>query len=67
MLVSAAHRCAYAGLLLLGAALTGVTVLIFATVSSPTIGLIAGASTLILFSAFWVLLPLAMRTWFDNQ
>ncbi|OOK72956.1 putative membrane protein [Mycobacterium kansasii] len=33
VLVSAAHRCAYAGLVLLGLALTGVTVIIFDAVS----------------------------------
>jgi len=61
LLVSAAHRCAYAGLLLLGTALAGVTGLIFAAVMNPTAGLIAGSVALGLFGIFWVLLPLAMR------
>src|SRR6516165_7189918 len=42
VLVSAAHRCAYAGLALLGTALTGVTVTIFAAVAGSTAGIIAG-------------------------
>lgn len=61
-LVSAAHRCAYAGLTLLGAALTGVTVIIFVAVAGATAGLIAGACALALFAAFWWALPLSLRT-----
>lgn len=38
--MSAAHRCAYAGLTLLGAALTGVTVVVFAAVCGVGPGLI---------------------------
>src|SRR6516165_4832365 len=39
VLVSAAHRCAYAGLALLGAALTGMIVIVFAAVSGRNAGL----------------------------
>src|SRR5437588_3382411 len=39
-LVSAAHRFAYAGLSLLGLALTGVTVITFDTVAGPIAGII---------------------------
>lgn len=60
-LVSAAHRCAYAGLVLLGAALTGVTVIVFAAVSGRTAGVVAGVCALALFSAFWLVLPLSLR------
>jgi len=61
-LVSAAHRCAYAGLLLLGVALAGVTVVIFGAVLGVTIGAAAGVCALVLFAAFWLALPLAMRS-----
>ena len=61
LLVSAAHRCAYAGLLLLGTALAGVTDLIFAAVLDPTAGLIGGGAALGLLGIFWLVLPLMMR------
>jgi hypothetical protein len=60
-LVSAAHRFAYSGLLLLGLALTGVTVIIFAAVASPAAGAIAGACALAALVCFWVLLPVWVR------
>lgn len=59
-LVSAAHRCAYLGLLLLGTALAGVTNLIFGSVADRATGWIAGGVALIGFTTFWVLVPLAM-------
>jgi Family of unknown function (DUF6328) len=62
VLVSAAHRCAYAGLALLGMALTGVTVIVFTAVAGRSPGLIAGAGALTLFTFFWWLLPLLLRT-----
>ena len=62
VLVSAAHRCAYAGLALLGTALTGVTVIVFASVAGNRTALIAGASALALFTFFWWVLPLLLRT-----
>jgi hypothetical protein len=61
VLVSAAHRCAYAGLVLLGLALVGVTVVIFDAVSGPTTGVAAGVVALVAFFAFWVALPLLLR------
>ncbi|OBG24324.1 hypothetical protein A5764_09775 [Mycobacterium sp. 852002-51057_SCH5723018] len=62
VLVSAAHRCAFAGLALLGTALTGVTLIVFAAVAGRSAGLIAGACALTLFAFFWWLLPLLLRT-----
>ncbi len=62
VLVSAAHRCAYAGLALLGTALTGVTVIVFASVAGNRVALIAGACALTLFTFFWWVLPLLLRT-----
>ncbi|MEE6177137.1 DUF6328 family protein [Mycobacterium sp. 050134] len=62
VLVSAAHRCAYAGLTLLGAALTGVTAVVFAAVAGEHAAVIAGACALALFTFFWWVLPLILRT-----
>ena len=61
VLVSAAHRCAYAGMVLLGAALTGMTVIVFAAVSGRTAGVVAGVSAVALFSVFWLVMPLSLR------
>ncbi len=59
--VSAAHRFAYAGLLLMGMALTGVAVIIFGVVAGPAAGAIAGACAVLAQIIFWVLLPLRIR------
>ncbi|TRW78472.1 hypothetical protein FK535_24915 [Mycolicibacterium sp. 018/SC-01/001] len=60
-LVRAAHRCAYAGLLLLGVAVAGMTVIIFDAVAGTAAALVAGVVALLLFASFWVVLPFAMR------
>jgi Family of unknown function (DUF6328) len=60
-LVSAADRFAYAGLLLMGFALTGVTVTIFGAVAGPVAGAIAGGCAAAAQLGFWVLLPLRVR------
>lgn len=62
VLVSAAHRCAYVGLLLLGLALTGVAIIIFEAVAGTAAALIAGGCVLALFAVAWVVLPFALRT-----
>jgi hypothetical protein len=59
--VSAAHRFAYAGLLLMGSALTGVTVIIFGAVAGPVAAAIAGVCAVTSLLGFWVLLPLRVR------
>ena len=59
--VAAAHRFAYAGLLLMGLALTGVTVTIFGVVAGPVAGAIAGGCAMAAQIGFWVLLPLRVR------
>lgn len=61
VLVSAAHRCAFAGLTMLGFALSGVTIIVFAAVSGRNAGLAAGACALALFTVFWLVLPLRLR------
>ena len=60
-LVSAAHRFAYSGLLLMGLALTGVTVIIFGAVAGPTAGVIAGSCAIVAQLGFWVVWPLWVR------
>lgn len=66
-LVAASHRYAIWGLLLLGAALTGVTVVIFDTVSGRTGAWIAGAATLLALNTFWFALPLWGRRKTDTS
>ncbi len=61
VIVSAAHRCAYAGLALLGLALTGVTIVVFAAVSGDNAAFVAGACALVMFTLFWWVLPLILR------
>src|ERR1700742_3960776 len=50
VLVSAAHRCAITGLALLGAAMAGMTVIIFAAVAGRAAGFVAGGCALALFT-----------------
>jgi len=59
--VSMAHRLAYAGLLLMGLALTGVAVLIFGVVAGHLAGVIAGICALMAQLIFWVVVPLWVR------
>ena len=59
--VSLAHRLAYAGLLLMGLALTGVAVIIFGVVAGPTAGVVAGSCALTAEVFFWVVVPLWVR------
>src|SRR6201993_3272345 len=59
--VATAHRFAYAGLLLMGLALTGVTVTIFDAVAGPVAGAIAGSCAVLAGIGFWVVLPLRER------
>ena len=60
-LVSAANRFAYAGLMLMGLAMTGVTVIIFGAVAGPTAGVVAGSCAIAAELAFWIVLPLWVR------
>jgi hypothetical protein len=59
--VSAAHRFAYAGLLLMGLSLTGVAVVIFGAVAGPAAGVVAGICAVAAQLGFWVVLPLRLR------
>lgn len=58
--VSVAHRCAYLGLLMLGAALVGVAA-VFGTVLGSTATAIAAAVTALAIVAAWVAFPLWLR------
>ncbi|TSD99517.1 hypothetical protein FOS14_12125 [Skermania sp. ID1734] len=60
-LVSAAHRIAVAGLLLLGGALTGVVVLIFDFVAGPIAAVVAALAIDSAFVYFWLAFPLWLR------
>lgn len=60
-LVSAAHRMAYAGLLLLGLVMAGTTTVIFDAVVGGTAGVVAGAAALAAFGALWIVVPVWMR------
>lgn len=60
-LVSTAHRFAFCGLLLLGAALTGVAVVVFGTVLGERAAVVAGVVTAAVMLAAWVAYPLWMR------
>ena len=66
-LVSAAHRLAYAGLMLLGLALVGVTLVIFDVVYGRSAATVAGAVALGTFAILWVTLPLLMRRFGDAR
>lgn len=60
-LVATAHRFAFCGLLLLGAALTGVAVVVFGTLLGDEVGVLAGIVTAVVMVAAWVAFPLWMR------
>jgi hypothetical protein len=61
VLVAVAHRLAYGGLMLLGLALAGMAVIIFAAVVGRTAGFVAGCAALVLILACWVALPFGVR------
>ena len=60
-LVSVAHRCALAGLWLLGLAVAAVVLLIFSVVEGQGAGYVAGAVTFALVAGLWAVLPTAAR------
>ncbi len=61
IVVSTAHRLAYAGILFLASTLAGVMVLIFGAVRNLQVGLLAGSVTTLAIAVFWVGLPLWLR------
>ncbi|BCO35714.1 sodium:proton antiporter [Mycobacterium heckeshornense] len=65
-LVSTAHRFAYTGLLLLGFALTGVTMVIFDAVAGGAAAVIVCICALVALAGLWVVFPLWMRSGSDE-
>ncbi|MGV9821746.1 DUF6328 family protein [Nocardia xishanensis] len=59
--VSAAHRCAMAGVALLGVALVGALILVVDVVAGTTAGVIAGVVTAALFALTWLIAPWRWR------
>jgi hypothetical protein len=47
--------------MLMGLAMTGVTVIIFGAVAGPTAGVVAGSCAIAAELAFWIVLPLWVR------
>jgi hypothetical protein len=66
-LVATAHRCAIAGLLLLGAAMIGVTTIVFDFVAGTNAGRFAGLAALLAFVVFWFAVPLWQRRGEDHE
>jgi hypothetical protein len=64
-LVSAAHRLAYVGLVLLGLALVGVTLVVFDMLYGRRVATVAGVLAMGAFVGLWVVLPLLMRKFGD--
>ena len=65
-LVSTAHRCAIAGVVLLGIAMIGVAIVIFDAVAGPTVGWIAGACAAVAMIFLWFALPVSLRVTDDQ-
>lgn len=61
LVVSTAHRLAYAGILLLALTLSGVMVLIFGAVLDLWAGVLAGLVTGLGLVACWMVLPMVLR------
>ncbi|MFX0578008.1 DUF6328 family protein [Nocardia nepalensis] len=59
--VAAAHRCAMAGIALLGIALIGATILVMDTVAGSIAGVVSGVVVAVLFVVAWVLAPWRWR------
>jgi hypothetical protein len=60
-LVSMSHRLTLVGLLLLGAAVSGVATMIFEVIAGRSAGIVAGAGTATAWMVLWVALPLVAR------
>ncbi|MCK8614002.1 DUF6328 family protein [Gordonia sp. C13] len=61
LLVNRAHRLAFAGLALLGLALSGAITVVFGATAGPVPSVVAGLCTFVLFSLAWIVLPLTAR------
>jgi hypothetical protein len=61
LIVTYAHYLAFAGLTLLGLALSGAVTVVFGATAGPVASVIAGVCTLVAFSVAWLILPLWLR------
>jgi hypothetical protein len=61
------HRCAIAGVGLLGLALVGVSIVVFSAVSGTHVGWVAGACAAVAMFALWIALPMGFRLNDDNS
>lgn len=61
LIVTAAHYLSFAGLTLLGLALSGAVTVVFGATAGPVPSAIAGVVTLVVFSLAWLILPLWLR------
>ncbi len=61
IVVSAAHRLAPSGTVVLGGAIVGVVLLLFDVVRGRTAGIAAAAVTLALLVGLWAALPWSLR------
>ena len=66
-IVSASHASAIAGLVLLGVALAGVSMVVFDAVAGRTSAWVAGACTMTAFILLWFLVPLPLRRKTDRS
>jgi hypothetical protein len=62
ILVTAAHRLALVGSVLLGGAIVGVVLLLFDVVAGRAAGFAAAATTVVLLSLLWLALPWRLRS-----
>jgi drug/metabolite transporter (DMT)-like permease len=60
-LVTVSHRLTMLGLLLLGAAVSGVATIVFGIIGGGQVGIAAGTVIAVLWISLWVALPLAAR------
>ena len=61
LVVNRAHYLSFAGLTLLGLALSGAITVVFGATAGPVPSVVAGVCTLGLFSLAWIVLPLTAR------
>lgn len=61
LVVARAHHLSFAGLTLLGLALSGAMTVVFGATAGPVSSVVAGVCTLVAFSLAWVVLPLTAR------
>ena len=61
LVVNRAHYLSFAGLTLLGLALSGAITVVFGATAGPVPSVVAGLCTLVLFSLAWIVLPLTAR------